>query len=484
MSVWHALANIVGPKGVTNERVVCEAYKYSCFRGKQWSVIPDIVVLAETTEQVSEIVKAANKYKVPVTPKGPMGGGGLGGAYKGGILLDLSLMEKIISIDTETLKAVVEPGCSFYKLAQELWKRGLFLPTAFYGNGPSVASAALLPANGFGKTKYGNNMDLVEGFEVVLPSGKIVRVGAMAYADSDFGPFYRYITGPDLVGLFTKANGAYGIVTKIVYQCLKWPKYWGHHAYHWPREGIDAVQKTLLEATNIETFDIHLNDKYRWEYEGPFDFPKGSHFGMTLTVTAEGEKELKGKEEVISDLCEGNGGKYLPGLFDHWWFSWPNVFFAGHPRVRPAVPSNIVPKTRGRRSYHYLTDGLLFPTSWTKEVYELHWELVHKYGLDQLSPHPCWDSYPMKRQIMSEQYWVSIDDGKPEQVKAYEQFRDEVREWYGKRGGLFQSSIPPQCPDYAWTNQMGAFELLRTIKETLDPDDILSPGTFEIGGRQ
>ena len=119
MSIIQALEKIVGPSRITKKKAVCEAYKYNCFLGREWEMKPDIVVMAETTEQVSEIVKAANEYRVPIYPKGSMGGGGLGGAFRGGILLDLSLMEKIISINTETLKAVVEAGCSFYKLAQE-----------------------------------------------------------------------------------------------------------------------------------------------------------------------------------------------------------------------------------------------------------------------------------------------------------------------------------------------------------------------------
>jgi FAD/FMN-containing dehydrogenase len=88
----------------------------------------------------------------------------------------------------------------------------------------------------------------------------------------------------------------------------------------------------------------------------------------------------------------------------------------------------------------------------------------------------------MKRQIMCEQYWVFLDDSKPEQVEAYLACRKEVRDWYGQRGGLFQEPVPPLCPDYAWTNQKSEFDLLRTIKQALDPNDILSPGTFEIGG--
>ena len=484
MGIVKALEKIVGQRRVTDKKAVCEAYKYNCFLGREWEMKPDIVVMAETTEQVSEIVKAANEYEVPIYPKGTTGGGGLGGAFRGGILLDLSLMEKIISINTETQKAVVEAGCSFYKLAQELWKRDLMLPTPSYCNGPNVASSALLPATGHGHTKYGPNIDLVEGFEVVLPSGKITRIGAMAYADTDFGPFYRYITGPDLVGLFTKANGALGIVTKIVYQCLKRPKYWGFHAWHWPLDGIDGVQKTLMEATNIETFDIHMNDKYRWVIEGPYDFPEGSHFDITAMVNAESEKELKGKEEVIYEIFENNGGHYLPGLTDHWYHEWPGIFFAGHPRIRPEVPPNILNQTLGLRGYMYILDQIMFPASWTKEVYTLHYELAHKYKLHEGVIHPIWDSYPMKRQIMCEQYIVFIEDAKPDQVEVYEQFREEVREWYGKRGGLYQSPLPPLCPDFAWTNQQTSFDLLREIKKTLDPKNILSPGSFEIGGKQ
>jgi hypothetical protein len=141
-------------------------------------------------------------------------------------------------------------------------------------------------------------------------------------------------------------------------------------------------------------------------------------------------------------------------------------------------------ETLAGRTYTYLLDQLMFPASWLKEVYNLHLEMCEKYKLDQMPLHPVWDSYPMKRQLICEQYWVPIEHGKPEWFEAYEKCRGEVREWYGKRGGLFQSSLPPLIPDYAWTNQQSDFDLLRTIKEALDPNDILSPGTFEIGGKQ
>jgi FAD/FMN-containing dehydrogenase len=486
MDIVKALEKIVGPDRVTTEKAVCDAYKYNCFMGREWveKLKPDIVVLAETTEQVSEIVKAANIYKVPITPKGTMGGGGLGGAFKGGILLDFSLMEKIISINTDTLKAVAEPGCSFYKLSQELFKRGLMLPTAAYNCGPSVAASAIGPANGFGKTRYGNNLDLVEGFEVVLPSGEIARVGAMAYADFDFGPYYRYITGPDLVGLFAKSNGAFGIVTKVAYQCLHLPKHWAFHGYYWPFEGLDKAMRTLMQLTNLEVFDIHFNDKYRWEWEAFDGMPETGYFDVTMILNAENELELKGKEETAHDICKSNGGVYLPRISNHMMTDWPTIFFAAHDHYRPNEPTNIMSKIPPERGFMYITDELTFPTSWLTEVYMKLDELGKKHQLDQLPHHMVFDCYPMRRQVLSSQPWCFIDDASPELVERFRRHRADFRKWYGERGGLFQYKFPPLVPEFAWTNQLSAFNILKTIKRALDPNNIMSPHTFELGGKE
>jgi hypothetical protein len=85
----------------------------------------------------------------------------------------------------------------------------------------------------------------------------------------------------------------------------------------------------------------------------------------------------------------------------------------------------------------------------------------------------------MKRFVISSQYWVYIDDGQPKWVEKYHQCRDEFREWYGKRGGVFQTKFPPIVPDYSWTNQSGDLSLLKTIKKALDPNNVLSPKTFD-----
>ena len=96
MDIIDALVKVVGPDRVSNSETICQSYQFNCYYGKDIVVKPDIVVLAETVEQVSEILKIANQYKVPLTPKGAVGGAGTGGPSRGGILLDLALMDKIM----------------------------------------------------------------------------------------------------------------------------------------------------------------------------------------------------------------------------------------------------------------------------------------------------------------------------------------------------------------------------------------------------
>ena len=307
MQYISALEEIVGPDYVSASPDICTAYSYSCFLGNKWETRPEMVVMPQTTEQVSKVVMLANEFKVPITPKGPAGGTGHGGPLHGGILLDLTYMDKILLIDPVNMKAVTEAGCSFFKLSQEVFKQGMMLPTTEYGPGPCVAASAITPVNAFGKTRYGRNIDLVEGFEVVLPNGEIITVGSMAYADKKFGPFYRYIHGPDFVGLFTMSNGAYGIVTKVAYSCLHCPPEWSFSTYAWPEDSIESFTKVISETTALELFDVHINDK--WKYAaaekmlGGALLPEDAYFLLSLSINAESKAELAAKEATVRDIC-------------------------------------------------------------------------------------------------------------------------------------------------------------------------------------
>jgi len=480
MEIVKTLEKIVGPDSVSTSDTICQTYSYSSQLGKAWVTKPDIVVMAETTEQVSRILQVANRHKVPVTPRGACGVGGHGGPLQGGILLDLTAMEKIIKIDVENMKSIAESGCSFFKLSQELFKKGLLLPTAEYGPGPSVVASATTPVNAFGKTRYGRNIDLVEGFEVVLPTGEISRVGSMAYADSDMAAYYRYITGPDLVGLFTQANGAFGVITKIAYRCLRLPKLWAFHSYYWPLGKIDNVTKVLMESTAIEMFDVHIND--RWKYAGLEHagkvppLPEDCYFIIYFTVNAENDLELKGKEQTIEDICRKHGGAYLPDIAESFFAVWPTFF---SPVTNP-IFSELMNVSRETTGGNYLSifDGPTYPLTWFPKVYTKLMEIGKKYGIWGFPRLTVFDGFAMKSQVMASQTWTFVDLKDQHWMDLLERYRNEFREWYGKKGGVFQSSLPPFVPNYVWTNQPSAHALLKRFKGLLDPNNILSPGTF------
>jgi FAD/FMN-containing dehydrogenase len=477
MPIVSDLEEIVGVDRVSTSDAVCLSYAYNAILGKEVVRKPDIVVMPRTTEEVAGIIKAANEHKVPVTPKGIVGATGHGGPLRGGILLDLTLMDKILLIDPVSMKTVTEAGCSFFKLSQELFKAGLMLPTAPYGPGPNVAASAITPVNAFGETRYGANINLVEGLEVVLPTGEIVQVGSLAYAGTDFGPFYRYITGPDLVGLFTRSNGAFGIVTKVAYRCLRKPPLWAFHSYYWPLGRVEELTRALMESTAVETFGVHLMDRWCWVKINELDLPENCQFLLLFLLNAENEQELRGREQTMAEICERHGGTSFPGFADDFYTRWP-THFCFMEMVLP--PRKSLPARMPRR-YMHIFDELVYPTSWLPEAYTTMRGVLKKYGMGGPDQPVGFSGFPMNAQTLSAHSWGAFDDSDGELIERFHACQVEFREWFGERGGIFQMRLPPLVPQYAWTNQMGAFALARTIKTALDPNDIMSPGTFALG---
>ncbi len=176
----------------------------------------DIIVRPETTEEVSDIVKIANNYKIPIVPRG--GGADLvgGATIEGGILIDLTRMNKIIEINEKDFYCEVECGVTWGALLSELYKKDLTTGVLGPGSGFSATIGGGLSNStaGFGSTKYGLVPNICLGVEVVLPNpqGTIIWTGAAAnkYAK----PFCRYGVAPDFTGLFMGDAGTMGIKTK------------------------------------------------------------------------------------------------------------------------------------------------------------------------------------------------------------------------------------------------------------------------------
>ena len=210
-SIYEALVNIVGKEYVSNQPE--ELYIYSFDLGTAEPCQPQYVVSPRATEHIQGIVRLANKEKIPIVP---LGGGlslaGLAVPLKGGILLDLKRMDSIIEVNENARYAVVECGVSQGQLTSYLEKNYPRLTHSEPGAPPAATLAGNVMIHGQGDLAqpYGFNSDLVNGLEVVLPTGEVCHIGSVAIGA---GWFTNHPL-PD-VGLFLGWCGTTGIITKL-----------------------------------------------------------------------------------------------------------------------------------------------------------------------------------------------------------------------------------------------------------------------------
>ncbi|MBI3534357.1 MAG: FAD-binding protein [Deltaproteobacteria bacterium] len=192
--------------------------KYSSDETEDLVFKPDLVVLPVSTQEVAHVLKVSERFHMPVTPRGA-GTGLSGGALpiKGGIVLSLEKMNKILEIDEKNLVATVEPGVITEVFQNMVEALGLFYPPDPASRGSCFLGGNVAECSGGPRAlKYGVTKDYVLGIEAVLPSGEIIRHG---------GKLFKNVTGYSLSQLLTGSEGTLAVVTKIIFKLLPLPKY-------------------------------------------------------------------------------------------------------------------------------------------------------------------------------------------------------------------------------------------------------------------
>lgn len=207
-SLKNALIEIVGESGYTDNIIDMVSYSYDSSEHKYR---PVCAVWPTSTEQVQAIMRLATEKMIPVVPRGA--GTGLSGmcvANKGGIVLDLSRMDKIKKVSIQDRFAVVEPGVIYADLDKALAPHGFFFPPD-PGSGTvcTLGGNVATNAGGVKGAKYGTTRDYVLGLEVVLPNGDVMRTGSHAM---------KCVSGYDLTRLIVGSEGTLGVVTEIVFK--------------------------------------------------------------------------------------------------------------------------------------------------------------------------------------------------------------------------------------------------------------------------
>ena len=190
---------------------------YSHDETEDLSFLPEVVLKPSTPQQISEILKTCNEYKIPVTPRGA-GTGLSGGALPifGGVLLSMEKFNKIIEIDEQNLQATVEPGVITQVFQETVAAKGLFYPPDPSSRGSCFIGGNLAESSGGPKAvKYGVTKDYVLNLEVVLPTGEIIYTGANVLKNA---------TGYNLTQLLVGSEGTLGVITKVIFRLIPLPK--------------------------------------------------------------------------------------------------------------------------------------------------------------------------------------------------------------------------------------------------------------------
>lgn len=298
------LESIVGSKNVILDIEKMENYSHD-ETPKEYAHMPDVVLTPTTAEQIAEVMKLANKYLIPVTPRGA-GSGLSGGAIPtfGGILLSIEKMNKVLEIDYDNMMIVVEPGLVTNEINGLVEERGLFfagypmsLLTCFIGG--NIAENA-----GGGKAiKYGVTGQYVMGLEIVTPTGEIVELGGKNVKD---------VTGYDIKKLMIGSEGTLGIITKAIIKLSPKPKFTSDLLvlFEDVESAIKIVPTIITEGgivpTSIEFMDklsVHTTCDYLNEH---LPYQKA---GSMLLIEVDGTNEsvVELDAETIGELCLKNG---------------------------------------------------------------------------------------------------------------------------------------------------------------------------------
>ncbi len=294
------LRQIVGKANVLDSAVDLQLYQYDAYLEERR---PDAVVFVHSTDEVASVVRACNKHAVPFVPRG--GGTNLSGGtipFKGGVVLEMIRMNRILEVDRPNLRARVQPGLFNLELGTALAPLGYqYLPD------PASQKAATLGGNvaensgGPHCFKYGVTTNHVLGLTVVLPDGSVAKIGGKALDTP----------GYDLPGVFVGSEGTLGICTEVVVRIVRLAE--GVKTmlaiYDSIEEGSETV--SAIVAAGMVPATLEMMDQLVIKA-----VEESIHCGLpldcatVLIIEVDGLKDdLDAQVQAIVDLCKSHGAR-------------------------------------------------------------------------------------------------------------------------------------------------------------------------------
>ncbi len=263
------------------------------------SNMPEVLVKAMSTEEISAIVKYANENNIPVVVRGS--GTGLVGAavaLHGGIMIETTGMNKILELDEENLTVTVQPGVLLMELASFCEEHDFLYPPDPGEKSATIGGNISTNAGGMRAVKYGVTRDYVRALTVVLPSGEIMQLGGKVVKNS---------SGYSLKDLIIGSEGTLGIITEAVLKLVPLPKITTSLLVPFPSiskaiETVPLLIKSRASLTAIE-FMEQGTILFSEEYLGK-NFPdKKSPAYLILTVDGNEKSVVESEIDKVAELC-------------------------------------------------------------------------------------------------------------------------------------------------------------------------------------
>ena len=412
--------------------------------------LPEVVVWPETTEAVQVVVRYAYAQDVALTARGA--GSSLEGnpiPVRGGIVLDLSRMDRLVSVHAEDLQVTVQPGIVYNALNDQLKAHGLFFPPS-PGGSSDVATIGGMVANnasGIYSVKYGGTRAHVKAATVVTGTGAVLELGTRSRKTS---------SGYHLLGLLVGSEGTLGIATELTLSLVGLPQGRKQGAFTFPSEkaAVTAIASMLrygVDLAAVEFLDqrsIAALNRFR-------------DFGLTELPSL--FIEVHGSESVVEEvfdtaqsLCEEHQGEriVLPGGRNPWEIR--------HFTTRAIQALNPRAKT--------IRTDMGFPISCLPEVIEKSYAIAARHGvvLHTFGHAGLGILHALLREDPADEHrWTIANQAKDEMVAL-------VLSLGGTASGEHGIGLGSQ--KYVAQEHGAALELMKGIKHVFDPGGILNPG--------
>jgi len=446
------LENAIGAEKVLYSPVDLIAYS---FDGTFEQHLPDVVVLPETNEEVSAVVRIASQHDVPVVPRGMSSGlAGSSIPTRGGIVLSLIRMNRILEIDEENMTATVEAGVVTADLQAEVEKRGLFYPPD-----PSSIKQSTIGGNvacnagGPRCLKYGVTGDYVMGLTVVLADGRVVETGGKAI---------KYVTGFNMNQFFVGSEGALGVITEVILRLVAKPPYARTALVHFPtlEDASRTVQAILARGMVPATLEM-LDETAIACIE------EAMHLGLPLDVEAILLIESDGADEesvlreidTIADICLETGASRVDVARDE-------EQRAELWRARRSVSPSLA-----RKAPNKLGEDITVPRSAIPEAARRIKEISVRYGLPIVIFGHAGDGNLHPN--------ILFDQRDPQQWERVEQIVGEIFQVALDLGGTLSGEHGIGTFKLPYMRQAlgsASINIQWRVKQALDPQNILNPG--------